>query len=246
MGMNIICIERINYPIKKLYVFFETMSCPTQLALNIQPWHADDAVANLISRLLDIAQHNQNNPEAIVSIILDGENAWEHYPENGYYFLNALYEKLSSHPKINLTTYSKYLETNAYIQELKGLVAGSWVYGSFTTWIGCDEKNYAWDLLCDAKLIFDKKIASGDLSNDEIDQATLQLAKCEGSDWFWWFGDYNPSISVISFEQLFRENLIYLYQLLNEEPPSHLYQSFTQGSSSTTIDGTMRRGSETH
>ena len=27
-------------------------------------------------------------------IALDGENAWEHYPFNGYYFLRALYALL--------------------------------------------------------------------------------------------------------------------------------------------------------
>lgn len=224
--------------------FFRDDELSDLIGFEYSGWHADDAVANLIHRLLDIAKKTTNQPDSIVAIILDGENAWEHYPENGYYFLNALYKELSSHPEINLTTFSEYLTTHTNRQELPQLAAGSWVYGTFTTWIGSDEKNLGWDMLCEAKIVFDKIIASGNLSENKITEATMQLAKCEGSDWFWWFGDYNPAISVSSFEKLFRTNLIRLYELLYTEPPAYLYSSFTTGSNSTTDEGTMRRGSE--
>ena len=47
----------------------------------------------------------------------------------------------------------------------------------------------------------------------------MQLASCESSDWFWWFGDYNPAHSVASFDRLFRHNLTELYRLLKLPPP---------------------------
>jgi alpha-amylase/alpha-mannosidase (GH57 family) len=226
---------------QKLTCFFRDDELSDLIGFEYSSWHADDAVANLVHRLLAVGERTTNKQDSVISIILDGENAWEHYPENGYYFLSALYKKLSAHPKINLTTYSEFLGSSTSRQSLPNLVAGSWVYGTFTTWIGCKEKNLAWDMLCEAKVVFDEKIASNDLSEKEVTDATFQLAKCEGSDWFWWFGDYNPSISVSSFEILFRDNLIYLYKILHANPPDYLYTSFTSGSSSSTEEGTMRR-----
>ena len=224
--------------------FFRDDEISDLIGFEYSNWHADDAVANMVHRLLEIAQNTNHQSDSLVAIILDGENAWEHYPENGYYFLSTLYKQLSSHPAINLTTFSEHLEKNPKKQKLPHLVAGSWVYGTFSTWIGSPEKNLAWDMLCEAKAKFDEKIASGKLSKKEVKRAIIQLAKCEGSDWFWWFGDYNPAISVSSFEKLFRDNLIYLYELLHIDPPNYLYSSFTSGNISTTDVGTMRRGSK--
>ena len=75
---------------------------------------------------------------------------------------------------------------------MPGLTAGSWVYGDFTTWMGDPAKNRAWDLLCAAKTVYDRVMAAGRLSQEAARQAELQLRSCESSDWFWWFGDYNP------------------------------------------------------
>ncbi len=203
-------------------------------------WHADDAVADLIQHLQNIAEHE---PDAgVVSIILDGENAWEHYPENGFHFLNALYKQLSQHPDIELTTFSECLDSHLPVKELPHLIAGSWVYGTFSTWIGDTDKNRGWDMLGDVKKCFDKVVASGRLSKKKLQVAENQLAICEGSDWFWWFGDYNPSEAVSNFEKQFRLNLSNLYQLLGEEVPAYLSLTFTQGSGDPAMGGAMRPG----
>ena len=78
--------------------------------------------------ILNLSQKTaEDKPDAIVSIILDGENAWEYYPENGYHFLSALYEKLGQHKELKLTTYSEYLESNSDKQHCRKLLqeAGS-------------------------------------------------------------------------------------------------------------------------
>ncbi len=124
------------------------------------------------------------------------------------------------------------------------MVAGSWVYGTFSTWIGDADKNRGWDMLGDAKWAFDKVISAGKLTDKQIQQAELQLAVCEGSDWFWWFGDYNPGEAVSNFEKQFRLNLANLYRLLGEEPPAYLAMSFTQGSGTPAMGGAMRPGVE--
>ena len=89
--------------------FFRDDGLSDLIGFKYSDWHADDAVANLVNHLESIADECTDNPDAIVSIILDGENAWEYYPFNGFYFLQTLYEKLAEHKRIKLTTYSEYL-----------------------------------------------------------------------------------------------------------------------------------------
>jgi alpha-amylase/alpha-mannosidase (GH57 family) len=100
-------------------------------------------------------------------------------------------------------------------------------------------------MLGDAKKMFDRVMLKNvDMDAALREKALLQLAVCEGSDWFWWFGDYNPNDAVSSFEKQFRLNLANLYYLLGEEPPAYLSLSFTQGSGSPAMGGTMRHGTE--
>jgi alpha-amylase/alpha-mannosidase (GH57 family) len=224
--------------------YFRDDGLSDSIGFNYADWHADDAVANLIHHLENIATACADVDDAIVSIIMDGENAWEHYPENGYYFLSALYTELVKHPQIQLTTFSEHLARHSARYPLKRLVAGSWVYGTFSTWIGDRDKNRAWDMLVDAKQVFDRVMEEDRLDPERQQQAEHQLALCEGSDWFWWFGDYNPSETVSDFERLFRMNLRNLYDLLDEAAPEYLDHVFAHGSGVPAVGGVMRRGQE--
>ncbi|MDX8128575.1 glycoside hydrolase [Methylomonas sp. LW13] len=221
--------------------FFRDDGLSDLIGFEYSKWHADDAVADLIQHLENIADYEPQTP--LVSIIMDGENAWEYFPDNGYHFLSALYKRLSEHPRIELTTFSDYLDSAApQSGSLPKLVAGSWVYGTFSTWIGDADKNCGWEMLADVKNAFDKAVANGKLSEQQLAAAQVQLGVCEGSDWFWWFGDYNPGEAVSDFEKQYRLNLSNLYRLLGEEPPPYLALSFTQGCGSPAMGGAMRRG----
>ncbi len=222
--------------------FFRDDGLSDLIGFNYSKWHADDAVNDMIQHLENIAEHEAEG--SVVSIIMDGENAWEYFPDNGYHFLSAFYKGLAEHPDIELTTFSECLAQKVEIKPLDKLMAGSWVYGTFSTWIGDIDKNRAWDMLGDAKNCFDKVLQRGRLSKSQLKEAELQLAVCEGSDWFWWFGDYNPGEAVSSFEKQFRLNLSNLYCLLGEEPPAYLSLSFTQGSGDPAMGGTMRKGTD--
>jgi alpha-amylase/alpha-mannosidase (GH57 family) len=236
----------IHHPFKlqnaDIVCFFRDDGLSDLIGFEYSKWHADDAVGDLIQHLENIADHEPD--DKVVSIIMDGENAWEYFPVNGYYFLSALYQRLADHPKIELTTFSECLENKAEIKPLAKIVAGSWVYGTFSTWIGDADKNRGWDMLGDVKKAFDKVISSGRLTEQQVRQAEFQLAICEGSDWFWWFGDYNPGEAVSNFEKQFRLNLTNLYKLLGEEPPAYLALSFTQGSGAPAMGGAMRPGTD--
>lgn len=230
----------------ELRCFFRDDGLSDLIGFTYSDWHGDDAVNNLIHHLEQIEAESRHMPERIVSIIMDGENAWEHYPKNGEYFLQALYERLLDHPQLALTTYSDYLSGHgaggaARPGKLTHLVPGSWVYGTFSTWIGDPDKNRAWEMLGEAKACFDRVVASGRLDEGQLEKAQTQLATCEGSDWFWWFGDYNPADSVSDFEQLFRRQLSYLYDLLGEAPPVYLSEVFAHGSGDPSLGGVMRQ-----
>jgi alpha-amylase/alpha-mannosidase (GH57 family) len=236
-----------------LALFFRDDKLSDRIGFEYQKWHGSDAAANFIGELECIAAEAGEDERPLVSVILDGENAWEHYPYNAYYFLSALYKALESHPSIRSTTFAAFLlecsnnggaaagRPPAAMHKLDRLVAGSWVYGNFSTWIGSNDKNRAWDLLCAAKQSFDLVKASGRLGGERQAAAEQQLADCEGSDWFWWFGDYNPSASVASFDRLYRAKLANLYRLIELPVPATLSEPISRGRGEPEGGGSMRR-----
>lgn len=225
----------------KLNCFFRNDGLSDLISFTYADWHAEDAVGNLIHNLESIAESSVTPSDLVVSIIMDGENAWEHYPRNGCFFLDNLYKRLSAHPNLEMTTFTEVVEKRLPTYELNTLVPGSWVYGTFSTWIGEKDKNRAWDMLIEAKNTYDRVVASGRLGEATLNQAELQMATCEGSDWFWWFGAYNPDETVSDFEYLFRKQLKHLYEILDEDPPEYLSQVFAYGGGDPSVGGVMRQ-----
>jgi alpha-amylase/alpha-mannosidase (GH57 family) len=183
-------------------------------------WNHADAVSDLENALLHVADvFDGDSP--LIGIIMDGENAWEHYPANGFYFLSELYRRFSGHDRIALTTFREAVaEHNAH--SLSGIVAGSWVYGTFSTWIGEPAKNHAWDMLVEAKRQFDDFVSLNPLSPAERRQLDRQLAVCEGSDWFWWLTEDGAAGTIGEFERLYHLHLANLYRLMGLDPPAEL------------------------
>ena len=225
-----------------LTLFFRDERLSDLIGFDYAKWHGRDAAQHLVQQLEAILDAATGDESPVVSIILDGENAWEHYPYNGYYFFEDLYGLLAEHPRIRSTTYAELLARPSPppATVLPRLTAGSWVYGTLSTWIGDDAKNRGWDLLCEAKQSCDRILGSGRLDSAQVTAVNAQLAICESSDWFWWFGDYNPSAAVASFDSLYRRNLARLYGLLQLEPPAHLDTPICAGSE-TAEGGSMRR-----
>ncbi|WP_456377274.1 glycoside hydrolase [Thiolapillus sp.] len=224
---------------KRTLLYFRDDGLSDLIGFEYSKWHADDAVTDFMGHLERIAGSlGEDASKHVVSVILDGENAWEYYPNNGHHFLSALYHAISQSKVIQSTTFAK-AHTTTRKGTLTHLVPGSWVYGSFSTWIGSTDKNHAWDLLADAKMAFDSNIDT--LKKSDAEKATRLLAICEGSDWFWWFGDYNPSDSVNDFDRLFRSQLKTLYCQLCLTPPASLDTPISSGGGHMEHAGTMRR-----
>lgn len=222
--------------------FFRDDNLSDLIGFTYSGWNENDAVNNLLHHIENIRKACGYKKDTIIPIILDGENCWEYYANNGYDFLLSLYKKLSNHPDINFTTFRDYLKHHKNVTKLPTLVSGSWVYGTLSTWIGDPAKNRAWDLLCQAKADFDRVTKSKALDPEVLQKAEEQLAICEGSDWFWWFGDYNPAESVSDFDHLYRTHLKNLYRFLGEPTPSDLDEVISQGGGDPENDGVMRRG----
>ncbi|MFP4079218.1 MAG: glycoside hydrolase [Ectothiorhodospira sp.] len=233
---------------RNLTLFFRDDGLSDAIGFRYADWHGDDAVANFIHHLEEIGRaweqsHAGEERSAVVSVILDGENAWEQYPSNAYHFLSALYHRLAEHPEIETTTFAGCLDDPPQ-RTLTHVVAGSWVFGNLETWVGDPDKNRGWDLLIRAKERVDAVLHSGRLSREEEAALLQQLAVCEGSDWCWWFGDYNPGGTVGLFDRLYRHHLARLYHLMGEHPPRELSRSISRGGGDPAAGGVMRRGSK--
>ena len=228
-------------PQSRLSCFFRDDALSDLIGFTYATWHGDDAANNLVNEIALLAKRYADSPNHAVLIALDGENAWEHYPFNGYYFLRSLYDGLVNHPQLELTTLADCVGRGMEPVPLQRVTAGSWVHGTLATWMGDPAKNRAWDLLCEAKLQFDQIVASGKLTARQRAQVERQLALCESSDWFWWFGDYNPQDAVSQFDQLYRRQLVNLYKLLCVMPPAALSESISTGRGAPEHGGVMRR-----
>ncbi|MDO8437094.1 MAG: glycoside hydrolase family 57 protein [Nitrosomonadaceae bacterium] len=226
--------------------FFRDDRLSDMIGFEYAKWFGRDAAEHLVHSFEQISRDAPAEESPVVSVILDGENAWEYYPYNGYYFFDDLYEILENHPSIRATTYRDYIASPEFADAvvLPVLAAGSWVYGTFSTWIGDPDKNHAWDLLCAAKHSYDLVMQSGRLTAEEKAAAGRQLASCESSDWFWWLGDYNPPNVVEGFDKLFRDNLANLYSLLKLPVPAAVFKPISHGSGHPESGGTMRRATQ--
>ena len=222
-------------------VIFRDEGLSDLIGFDYASWHADDAVTDLIGHLEAVRKGlAEQAGECLVPIILDGENAWEHYPDNGSWFVPALYEQLAAHPGLELTTFGDALDAGVHIEPLARLVAGSWVHGSFSTWMGQADKNRGWDRLVEAKRAYDAAIDG--LPRDARPRLAHQLALCESSDWVWWFGDDHPGESVRDFDCMYRRHLKRLHELLGAPVPDNLDAPLSAGGGEAENAGTMRRG----
>ncbi len=223
-----------------VHCFFRDDDLSDRIGFRYAEWRADDAVGDLVAGLEKRAQALEHTESPVIPIILDGENAWEYYAHNGFYFLQALYERLSVHPVLSLGTFADVLDHGAVPRALPRLVAGSWVYGTFSTWIGSADKNRAWELLVRVKQAADDALRSRTFTAAQAAAIDRQLMVCEGSDWFWWYGDYNPRDSVAAFDALYRAHLRRLFSLMGVPPPDALEQVLGVGHGEPMRGGTMR------
>lgn len=196
-------------------VFFRDKALSDLIGFVYSSWPAKNAAADFIHKLEDIAR--AHGPESVITVALDGENAWEHYPENGAPFLRELYAAVKNSREVEFAAFADLAGADAPV--LPKIHSGSWIYGSFTTWIGHSEKNRAWELLSLTREAVGRRWES--LGEDEKGRIWSHLRVAEGSDWFWWLGDDHFTPLAGRFDELFRARLMAVHRELGEpEPPS--------------------------
>ena len=170
---------------------------------------------SLMARIVE----NAGGRDSLVPVILDGENAWEYFPESGREFLRQLYQRLEGTPNVNALTVSEALERHT-AQPLSGVFPGSWISANFDVWIGFDEDNRAWEYLLRARQAYEKY--AGTVPAADAAMAYEELLIAEGSDWCWWYGPHHESANRVEFDQLYRDHLSNVYRLLGQAAPEEL------------------------
>ncbi len=208
-------------------IFFRDHALSDNIGFVYSHWDPERAADDFLTRLkaIDRRLSSENIKTPIVSVILDGENAWEHYPNDGHDFLDALYTKISAADWLETTTFSRYLSDKPDSVKLKKLYPGSWINHNFGIWIGHREKNKAWDLLSNARMELLKfQEANTDFDKEKLQRAWKEIYIAEGSDWCWWFGDDHVGPNNDDFDRLFRSHLANVYKLIDREPPPGLLE----------------------
>jgi alpha-amylase/alpha-mannosidase (GH57 family) len=189
------------------------------------------AAQDLLGRVEAIGravEPNNGGRQGLVSVILDGENCWEYYPDGGVEFLRTLYRSAARHPTIRPVRIRDHVRDCPAADRIGRLFAGSWISHNFAIWIGHHEDNTAWDLLHQTRQFLIQAQAAGLTPVDAIRRAWEEMYIAEGSDWFWWFGDDHSSEQDELFDQLFRKHLQNVYLLLGTQPPSLLNRPITR------------------
>ncbi len=181
------------------------------------------AAEDLVQRLHQAREnlHDDDQPH-LLSIILDGENCWEYYENNGDDFLRHLYTLLSTDSTLRTVTVSEYLAHFPPKVTIDRLAAGSWIGGDMLTWIGEPPQNAAWDALARTRERLVSRAANNRATSlDVIGHAWQELYIAEGSDWFWWYSSRNNPNSDV-FDALFRGHLQEVYRSLGLPSPEWL------------------------
>jgi alpha-amylase/alpha-mannosidase (GH57 family) len=209
---------QVRTPSGVVAVFFRDHELSDRIGFVYHHWDPADAAADFLARVRRIGAEHAGEHPPIVSVILDGENCWEHYAGDGGPFLDALYGGLAEASDIVTVTPSEVLARDRAWPGLDTLFTGSWIDADFHVWIGHPEKNQAWELLSRTRADL---VAAG--ATPERDPAAFsELDSAEGSDWFWWLGTdhYTPDRAL--FDHIFREHLQAVYEVRGQRAPSWL------------------------
>jgi hypothetical protein len=188
----------------------------------------DEAAGHLLHNIKEAARPVlAQGRDAVVSVILDGENAWEYYPKSGREFLRRFYDALQREAGLEALTVSEAIQRHREVSPLPSLVPGSWINANFNVWIGAPEDNRAWDYLHHAREFYAQHAAQATEVQRKL--AFEEILIAEGSDWNWWYGPEHHSANDRDFDELYRKHLSNVYQALGAAPPDYLSQPITGG-----------------
>ena len=205
----------------ELGIVFRDHALSDMVGFHYQRSNGVDAAQDFVRHLHNIRQAIPSDEPALVSVILDGENCWEHYVDGGVPFLRTVYHLCVQDRQVRPVKLGEYLENNPPRDTLPHLFAGSWIHHNYAIWIGHDEDNTGWDAIHKTRCYLKEKETRRQ-GDKELEKAWEELYIAEGSDWFWWYGDDHSCAQDALFDQLFRKHLQNVYLLLGDTPPPEL------------------------
>ena len=208
-------------------MFFRDVRLSDLIGFEYSNLDADLAAADLMNRLDEIRSQlarsgltATSGETPVVTLVIDGENAWENYPNDGRDFLRAMYGAFTSTPWLKTTTPSAYLTDHPTATDsLEEVYPAAWFSPNFATWIGEPEEARAWELLRLARIDLADADRRGSASSEQLAAATNLMYQAQGSDWFWWYGDDQDSGNDRYFDNAFRELLGQMYDALGQARP---------------------------
>ena len=225
-GADLYTPWRLQRAGKEIYGFFRDHYISDLVGFVYSRMGAVAAAEDLHRRIRAIGDRGPLGRTATVSVILDGENAWEYYPENGRQFLREFYRRVQNDPEMRALTVSEAVETNLSAPVMQEIFPASWINANFDVWIGHREDVRAWDLLRDAREVYARhaqRQAGGDgIATERLQRAYEAVLAAEGSDWNWWYGPEHGSVNDAEFDELYRKHLTEIYVALGEQAPDAL------------------------
>jgi len=214
-------------------LFFRDHHLSDLIGFEYSRWEAADAAADFAARIAAIYQRLRDLPaprrrEAyVVPVILDGENAWEYFPDSGIAFIELLLRRCQAlGPEISFSTFTNAMQAVDNTLDLPIVPTGSWIDGTFKIWIGHEEDRQAWEALAAARALFqahrDGRRRTPNGASPDLARAYEHLLVAEGSDWCWWYGDDHFTAHAAEFDRLFRHHIKAAYRAMGEAPPASL------------------------
>jgi alpha-amylase/alpha-mannosidase (GH57 family) len=213
---------RVGAPGASVACGFRDHALSDLIGFTYASWSADFAADDFVRRLVEGGRRfsaRTGGEDATIFVILDGENAWEHYEGQGRPFLRALYSRLETHPEITTVTMADACAGTR--DTLASIFPGSWINGDFYIWIGHQDDHRAWGQLVEARRALDSPPPG--LPPGSLARAQDEMLIAEGSDWFWWYGDDHSSEHDLEFDELFRRHVRNVYRALEKPIPEELF-----------------------
>lgn len=228
----------VNTPSGIVNMVFRSHYLSDLIGFTYQSWNPKEAADHFIKELYNIKNHLDDKRHA-VNVILDGENCWEYYKNDGNDFLNELYVALSTNSDFKTVTINELTNDYDNIQEIYHLYSGSWINHDFHIWIGHEDDKTSWKLLKQVRDDLVKWQLLNPMATEKLKRAWESIYTAEGSDWNWWYGDDHSSKNDTEFDNLYRLHLINVYKIIGENVPTKLYIPISKVVSAFEIPPTM-------
>jgi len=212
---------------KPLSLIFRDKFLSDIISFNYSSWEQRSAADDLIAHFKRIAENYTGVDKPLVTIAMDGENAWEFFTDNGRTFFETLYGHLDDDDELEAVTISGYLGVGGFKRKaLNAVFPASWINHNFNIWIGEEQDNVSWDYLSMVRrdlVKYTKGYRDGPEAESELlRKAWREFYIAEGSDWNWWYSGKAHMGADNPFDKLYRMHLKNVYKYLKKPAPDFL------------------------